>query len=376
MSVSNTLIIVLLALGAGQGIIYGSILLRSTANNALANRILAAILFFLSYRLVVQILRLFGLGYYDGWYYAMLDFSWIHGPLLYFYVKSHLNPAFKIKQRDLLHFIPFVVQVSFSIFVRLQNLYWDGTRESLSWLGYWGYVVWMNLCTIYFVASVMIIIYTTKAQSLLKHELEEKTFSEERLNWLKRVLLAFKVYFSLVLIILVVDLIVTGSADFMNYFYFTKFYYYPFFIGISGLTYWLGLEGYKRKDLKRKSTKPTLTAEEQRQLETIASDLKKSMAEHKWFKDPELTLTELANRMGIKPYLLTKCLNTVVEQKFADYINQLRVEELQNLLKQPENTKYTLLSLAYESGFNSKSSFNRAVKKHLGLSPNQLKDTL
>ncbi|MEM8926757.1 MAG: helix-turn-helix transcriptional regulator [Bacteroidota bacterium] len=373
MSVSNTLIIVLLALGAGQGIIYGSILLRSTSN-ILANRILATILFFLSYRLVVQILRLFGLGHYDGWYYVMLDFSWIHGPLLYFYVKSHLNPNFTFKRRDLLHFIPFGIQVSFSIFVRLQNLYWDGSRESLSWLGYWGYVVWMNLCTIYFVASVMIIIYTTKSQSLLQNQFEEKTFSEERLHWLKRVLLAFKIYFSLVLIILVVDLIVTGSANFMDYFYFKKFYYYPFFIGISGLTYWLGLEGYKRKDLKRKMTKPRLTPMEQRQLETIAHRLQEAMAEKKWFKDSELTLTELANRIEVKPYLLTKCLNTVVDQKFADYINLLRVEELRNLLKQPENKKFTLLSLAYESGFNSKSSFNRAVKKHLGISPNQLRE--
>lgn len=375
MSVSNTLIIVLLALGAGQGIIYGSILLRSV-NNVLANRILAAILFFLSYRLLVQIMRLFGLGHYDGWYYAMLDFSWIHGPLLYFYVKSHLHPNFKFKRHHLCHFIPFGIQVSFSIFVRLQNLYWDGTRESLSWLGYWGYVVWMNLCTIYFVASVMIIIYTTKSQGLLRNQFEEKKFSEERLNWLNRVLLAFKIYFSLVLLILVIDLIVTGSSNFMNYFYFTKFYYYPFFIGISGLTYWLGLEGYKRKDLKIKNTKPQLTPEEQKQLKTIAQNLQQAMVTHKWFKDPELTLTELASRMEIKPYLLTKCLNTVVDQKFADYINQLRVEELQNLLKQPENNKYTLLSLAYESGFNSKSSFNRAVKKHLGISPNQLRERL
>lgn len=373
MSVSNTLIIILLALGAAQGIVYGTILLRSTPNNKMANRILAVILFFLSYRLLVQILRLFGLGRYDGWYYIMLDFSWIHGPLLYFYVISHLNPNFKFRRQHLWHFVPFVVQVWFSIFVRLQNLYWDGTRESLSWLGYWGYVVWMNLCTIYFVASILIVIYTTKSQKILRNEESENAFSEERINWLKRVLLAFKIYFSLVLCILIIDLVITGSENFLNYFYFTKFYYYPFFIGISGLTYWLGLEGYKRKDLKRKTTKPKLSNEEEEQLRTLANDLMGAMAEHKWFKDPKLTLRELAKKMEVKPYLLTKCLNTIVDQKFADYVNQLRVEELKQLLQQPENKKYTLLSLAYEAGFNSKSSFNRAVKKHLGISPSELK---
>ncbi|BFP39913.1 AraC family transcriptional regulator [Flavobacteriaceae bacterium GF1] len=376
MSVSNTLIILLLALGATQGIVYGGILLRSTANNKMANRILAIILFFLSYRLLVQILRLYGLGYYDGWYYVMLDFSWIHGPLLYFYVKSHLNTDFKFKKSDLLHLIPFVIQVSFSIFVRLQNLYWDGTRESLSWLGYWGYVVWMNLCTIYLVASILIIVYATKSQKLVRLQEQKKSYSKERMIWLRRVLLAFKIYFSLVMGILVVDLIVTGSSDFMSYFYFTKFYYYPFFIGISGLTYWLGLEGYKRKDLKKVATKPKFSEEEQKQLQVIADNLMRSMEENKWFKDPELTLSNLAGKMQIKPYLLTKCLNAVIDQKFADYINQLRVEELKHLLQQPENEKFTLLSLAYEAGFNSKSSFNRAVKKHLGISPTELKTKL
>ena len=339
----------------------------------MANRILAIILFLLSYRLLVQILRLFGLGHYDGWYYLMLDFSWIHGPLLYFYVKSHLNPRLLFKRRDLFHFVPFAIQVGFSVFVRLQNLYWDGTRESLSWLGYWGYVVWMNLCTIYFVASILIIVYTTKSQQLLKGQKGQNAFEKERMTWLRRVMLAFKIYFSLVLGILIIDLLVSGSNNVMNYFYFTKFYYYPFFIGISGLTYWLGLEGYRRKDMEREIEKPKLSKEEEQQLENLANQLKKSMHTHKWYKDPQLTLTELANKMGIKPYLLTKCLNTIIKQKFSDYINQLRVEELKLLLQEPENEKYTLLSLAYEAGFNSKSSFNRAVKKHMGISPTQLR---
>ncbi|MFD2587682.1 helix-turn-helix transcriptional regulator [Croceitalea marina] len=371
MDTTTTLIIILLSIGCVQGVIYGGILLKSTKENAQANRLLATILFFLSYRLLVQILRLFGLGRYDTWYYFMLDFSWIHGPLLYFYLKSHIAPNFKFQKKDLLHFIPFVVQIGFSIFVRLQNLYWEGSRESLSWLGYWGYVVWMNLSTIYFVASILIIIYTIKAQGLMKSTDLKAAISSGNMDWLKRVLMAFKVYFSLVLGILLVDFIFINNARFTSYFYFTQFYYYPFFIGIAGLTYWLGLEGYKRKDFK--NLKARISNEELAQLTHIEKELELTMKKNKWFKDPELTLSVLASKMNIKPYLLTKCLNTVKQKKFADYINQLRVEELQLLLQRPENSKFTLLSLAFEAGFNSKSSFNRAVKKHLGISPSELK---
>lgn len=77
--------------------------------------------------------------------------------------------------------------------------------------------------------------------------------------------------------------------------------------------------------------------------------------------------------MGIKSYLVSKCLNEIIDKKFNDYINEYRVKEVQQLLKNAENKKYTLLSLAMEAGFNSKSSFNRAVKKQLGITPNKLK---
>ena len=373
MNNTTTLIIILLSIGCVQGLIYGSILLKSTKGNKQANRLLATILFFLSYRLLIQIMRLFGLGRYDTWYYFMLDFSWIHGPLLFFYLKAHLTPNFKFSKKDALHFVPFLIQVAFSVFVRLQNLYWDGTRESLSWLGYWGYVVWMNLSTIYLVASILIIFYTTKAQKFLQTKSQKDIISSGSMNWLKRVLISFKVYFSCVLMILLVDFIFLNEAQFTSYFYFTQFYYYPFFIGISGLTYWLGLEGYKRKDIKNLKSK--ISNEELDQLTLMAKDLESTMDQNKWFKDPGLTLSTLASKMEVKPYLLTKCLNTVIQKKFADYINELRVEELRMLLKQPENSKYTLLSLAFEAGFNSKSSFNRAVKKHLGISPSELKSS-
>ncbi|MEL6843323.1 MAG: AraC family transcriptional regulator, partial [Bacteroidota bacterium] len=120
-----------------------------------------------SYRLLVQILRLFGLGHYDSWYYIMLDLSWIHGALIYFYTIAQTQANFKLERKHLIHFLPVFIQISFSVFVRLQNLYWDGTRESLSWLGYYGYVLWMNNSTIYIIASSLIIIYGLKSLKLL-----------------------------------------------------------------------------------------------------------------------------------------------------------------------------------------------------------------
>ncbi|MFK7787268.1 MAG: helix-turn-helix domain-containing protein [Crocinitomicaceae bacterium] len=373
MEISSTIIILVLTIGAVQGIVFSFILFRSSKYNKTANRILAAILILLSYRLLIQTLRLFGLGYYDGWYYFMIDLSWAHGALLYFYTKAQIRPNLRFKWKYLLHFIPLVLQIVISVFVRLQNLYWDGTKESLSWLGYYAYSFWMNKPTIYIVASVLIIIYSLKARKILASSHESLDIPATKSKWIKRIIHAFLIYFVLVLIVLVADLILFKSINHSWYFYFMRFYFYPFFIGIAILTYWIGLEGFSRRNDPEISVRTKVDPKDLEQLEAIAERIQKAMRDDKLYKNPELSVNNLAKELNLKPYLISKSLNAVFNKRFNDFVNEYRVEEFQRLLKDSDNSKYTLLSLALESGFNSKSSFNRAIKKQLGISPSDLK---
>ena len=373
MDIADTLLIAIFLIGAVQGIVYGLILLRSRRINRLANRILATLLFLLSYRLLVQTARLFGLGHYDTWYYFMLDLSWATGALLFFYVKAHIYPQFTVKRSDLVHFIPLLIQIACSVFVRLQNLYWDETRESLTWLGYWGYVVWMNYSTIYVIASLLIIFYALKSQKLLSSSYVDFPLEPKSILWLNRILVSFKVFFALVLLVLLIDLFVYNVTLGNDYYYFTRFYYYPFFMGISLLTYWLGIEGFKRKDSERLPVKRDLPLDKRKELEALASRMKQLMEEGKIYTNPDLSISLLAEHLEVKPYLVSKCLNEIFHTKFNDYINEKRVAEVQRLLKDPQQSKYTLLTLAMHAGFNSKSSFNRAVKKHLNMLPSELR---
>ncbi len=373
MELSSILVIILLSIGAIQGIVYSFILYNASKYNKTANRILATILVLLSYRLLVQILRLFGLGYYDSWYYFMVDISWVHGALIYFYTKAQTQPDIKFNRKDLIHFIPVIIQICFSIFVRLQNLYWDGTKESLSWLGYYGYVIWMNNSTIYIVASLLVIFYVHKSQNALKSMNAFFEINDTKLKWMKRILNAFFIYFSFVLLVLLADLIIYKFSNSGSYFYFTRFYYYPFFIGIALLTYWIGVEGFSRRNDPEISMKNLLSEEDITRLNLISEKLKAVMSEEKLYKNQELSLNGLADVMDIKPYLISRSLSEVINKRFNDFVNEYRVEEVQRLLKDENNAKFTLLSLAMEAGFNSKSSFNRAIKKHLGISPSELK---
>ena len=373
MEIGSVIILMLLSIGFIQGIIYGFILFRSTDCNKIANRVLAFLLFMLSYRLLVQIMRLFGLGYYDGWYYVMLDLSWIHGALIYFYTKAQTQPAFQLRKKDWIHFLPVAIQILISVFVRLQNLYWDGTRDSLSWLGYYGYVVWMNNSTIYIIASILIIFYTYQSRKLFNSISDSYEITDAKVKWIKRIVNSFLVYFSLVLLVLLIDLIVHQSANDGSYFYFTRFYYYPFFIGISILTYWIGLDGFSRRNEPEISIKSRPNPDDIERLKLIFQKLERAMENDKLYKEQGLSLNSLANKLEIKPYLISKALSEVHNKRFNDFVNAYRVKEVQALLQDSNNAKYTLLSLAMEAGFNSKSSFNRAIKKQLGISPSELK---
>jgi AraC-like DNA-binding protein len=103
----------------------------------------------------------------------------------------------------------------------------------------------------------------------------------------------------------------------------------------------------------------------------IHSKLSKVMENERLFKNPELTLPELSEKLEINPNILSQVINTQVGKSFYDYINSLRIDDFKKMVLLPENQKYSLLGLAMQCGFNSKTSFNRNFKKVTGLAPSE-----
>jgi AraC-like DNA-binding protein len=95
------------------------------------------------------------------------------------------------------------------------------------------------------------------------------------------------------------------------------------------------------------------------------------MTEEQPWLEPELTLTEVAKRLRITPGLLSKVINTGCGQNFNDFVNAYRVREAQRLLADPRFAHYSLVGVALESGFNSRSTFNRVFKKVVGQAPSE-----
>jgi AraC-like DNA-binding protein len=104
-------------------------------------------------------------------------------------------------------------------------------------------------------------------------------------------------------------------------------------------------------------------------LSAIQNKLVVLMQTEKSYTDPELTLSDLAQKVNVHPNTLSQVINSVEQKNFYEFINHLRVEEFKKLIAIPHNQKFTLLSLAFESGYNSKTAFNRNFKKNTGHSP-------
>ena len=93
--------------------------------------------------------------------------------------------------------------------------------------------------------------------------------------------------------------------------------------------------------------------------------------EQPWL-EPELTLAELAHRLRTNTSLISHVINTGCGQNFNDFVNRYRVAEAERKLQDPRLTHYSLIGIALESGFNSKSTFNRVFKKLTGRTPGEV----
>jgi AraC-like DNA-binding protein len=103
-----------------------------------------------------------------------------------------------------------------------------------------------------------------------------------------------------------------------------------------------------------------------------ADKLKQHMETERPYLAPELTLSELASQLRTNTSLLSRVINTCFGQNFNDFINGYRIAEAERKLQDPRFQHYTLLAVALESGFNSKSTFNRVFKKLKSATPSEV----
>jgi AraC-like DNA-binding protein len=357
-------------------------LLISKKNKSTADKILAAWLFVIGLHLGLYY------AYFSNTIYQFpsvlgvhIPFPLLHGPFLYLYTLFATNQASAKKGVYLLHFLPV-----FAIYAYLIPFFKLPDTEKIYVLQNEGigYEVFMTvvialICTSGVVYTILSLIVLKKhKQSILNQfsHIEKINF-----NWLQYLIFGLAFVWIIVLSNLP-DTILFGAVAvfvfFLGYFGIKQ-------VGIfSNIPSQMAVNMAENNDFIETNTdidntvraietpakylKSGLNTET---LEDIHKSLSIAMDKDELFKNAELTLTSLANHLGINPNYLSQVINQMEGKNFYDYINTLRIEAFKEMVANPNNQKYTLLALAYDCGFNSKTSFNRHFKKMTGFSPSE-----
>lgn len=103
--------------------------------------------------------------------------------------------------------------------------------------------------------------------------------------------------------------------------------------------------------------------------------VKKYVLENESYLEPSLTIQELSRQVNIPVRDLSLLINHHINQHFFDFINEYRIQKAMQILKDSSKSKLTILEIIYEVGFNSKSSFNTAFRKHTNQTPTEFRNS-
>jgi AraC-like DNA-binding protein len=123
-----------------------------------------------------------------------------------------------------------------------------------------------------------------------------------------------------------------------------------------------------------KDHKETKAPVQDSRFDGLASRITALMEVEKLYQETELTLHQLATKLEVPTYQVSQALNDGMKKNFYDLVNGYRVEEAKRLLLDSKNRNYTILSVGFEAGFNSKTTFNTVFKKFTGLTPTDYRD--
>jgi AraC-like DNA-binding protein len=333
-------------------------LLWFSLQNRQSNRFLALLIFTIALWLIDHFLRISDIyGQNANLYFLPIFYSFAFGPLIYFYVKSLVSQSFLFQKKDYFHFIPVFFQAGLYIFLttknyNFKNWYWENVHQWITYkIEFDGTFISM---LIYLILSIRLL---KNYQIYVANNFSET--SQIRLNWLKIILI--------ILVILCVQwLIEIILRDFFNLYF--NYDYSIQILGIMALV--LAVGGIRQANLSQVNFEEEVAQKTHIQVDSqILEQIKLAMDSQKLYLNPTLTLAEFAKEIKLNPKIVSQQINTGLSKSFNDFVNGYRVEEVKKRLNSPDLERLTILGIAYESGFNSKTTFNRIFKDFTGVAP-------
>ncbi len=365
----------ILYIGIAQSFFAG-LMIGTKRNPTIADRILATWLFLIAFEMIFALVNETVLPLYE---FVFIPFT--YGPCLYLYVKFLTTENIKFKWQYWLHLIPFIAVFTTAIVfhgrpvIKLDNFF--ANDPFLSFRLIYGLSFFISITTYSILAFVMIRRHERNVKELFSY-----TSARITLSWLKVISIGFYVTYVLVFIVGVYVIFkkeLPYDPTIVSYFGLTFFAFAFSSYGIKqpGIFNELYAER-KTKTRKVEAVEPEIKYErsglKDSDAEKYLGRLLKHMETKKPYLDVDLTIQDVAESLSIPRHYLTQVINEKLNKNFYQFINEYRVEEVKILLADKDYQKYTMTAIAFEAGFNSKSSFNSAFKEITGMTPSEYKE--
>ena len=364
-------------------ILFSGYIISSKSKNYISNVLIAIFLILNAIDSSGSFLGLFVYPRFPGLgLFISTSSSFLQVPALYLYILSTIYSDFKLKKKDLLHLLPFLVVLVLFIpsyysqdFNAKQQILKEPMVLGISEISI-AYII-LHLQALFYIILSFLEVYK------YKHLLLENYSNANMFNY-RWILRLISIYAIIAILAGARNLFIFMDIDFQSRYTLLLLAQ----MLILGFISWMVLKALHSPELFRGISSDMQLVKnykinnlsDQRNVDVVKENSMKIrkleeldlyMSENKPFLDASLTVVGLANQLGVSKQELSLLINKNLNQHFFDFINGYRIRLAMEILKDPSKKKFTVLEILFEVGFNSKSSFNSAFKKLTDYTPTE-----
>ena len=349
-------------------LLLGSLILLNVNKNK-ANLFLFGVLFIAIAGTILNLLQLNnkvqGLLYYISFVDALPS---VFGLLLFFYVKHSIFPDARISKYYLLSLIPFILAFSLSLFSQLSNANSILVLVSLN-------IFLKNIFSLYFILLAINKIKQYRTTLLNNYS----ALGELEFKWLKfltYIAFCFWILYLFMIVILYLDVDLPFNPSDAIYIGLSVFIFSISLYGIYNSLTFSKLKSIEsvstgENDLPLPDKKPKKALLDTNNITVLFEKIEAYIISEKCFLEKDITLQDLSKRVNLHSKKCSEIINRKTNSNYFYFINSYRVKYFNEEILKPENQKLTLISVAFDCGFSSKSTFNRIYKKQIGVTPSK-----
>lgn len=341
MSFLDLLLVVISSAGLLHGILFACHLIAFKKKKTLTNRILGLILIFMAFRIGKSVMLNFGEGLEPIFIFIGLAFLLLIGPLFKWYILGMTRADFKLPKYYFLELLPFAFIFGASLFVTRE--WYENSKLVIVIFGSGLLFIYLHLA--------FYIIWGFRILKLVRKEYRKmiQTKSQKAVfTWLRLLIIGFALIW-LTYVLNILDETI------------------PYVVGpilYSIIIYFLSYKAFQLKATDQDGDVFKLNDND-----LLFEQISKLTIDKKLYLEPDISLAKLSKTLGKSTQTTSSVINQYAKRNFNDFINHYRIQEAKKLLSNTESDKYTISSIAFDTGFSSLSSFNSAFKKFEGVTP-------